>query len=71
MSAAKKATGTGSTKGTIKIRWVMSAIACPQKHKLIVRGLGLRKLQQVVVKPDNAGIRGMVAKIPHLVKIID
>ncbi len=71
MSAAKKDTKQATAKGTIKIRWVMSAIATPQKHKLIVRGLGLRKLQQVVVKPDNPGIRGMVAKIPHLVKIID
>ena len=62
MSAAKQA--------TIKIKWVMSAIQAPAKHKKIVRGLGLRKLQQVVEKPDNAGIRGMVAKIPHLVKII-
>jgi len=64
MSAAKK-------KATIKIRWVMSAICAPEKHKKIVRGLGLRKLQQVVEKPDNPGIRGMVAKIPHLVKIVE
>ena len=62
MSAAKNS--------TIKIQWVQSAIQSPAKHKKIVRGLGLRKLQQVVEKPDNAGIRGMVAKIPHLVKII-
>jgi len=63
MSAAKSS--------TIKIQWVQSAIQAPEKHKRIVRGLGLRKLQQVVEKPDNAGIRGMVAKIPHLVKIVD
>jgi large subunit ribosomal protein L30 len=62
MSAAKSA--------TIKIQWVQSAIQAPEKHKKIVRGLGLRKLQQVVEKPDNPGIRGMVAKIPHLVKIV-
>ena len=63
MSAAKKS--------TIRIQWVQSAIQSPEKHKKIVRGLGLRKLQQVVEKPDNDGIRGMVAKIPHLVKIVD
>jgi large subunit ribosomal protein L30 len=63
MSAAKSS--------TIRIKWVQSAIQAPAKHKKIVRGLGLRKLQQVVEKPDNAGIRGMVAKIPHLVKIVD
>jgi large subunit ribosomal protein L30 len=36
-----------------------------------VRGLGLRKIDQVVERPDNAGFRGMVAKIPHLVAIVD
>ena len=63
--AAKKKTET------VKIQWVQSAIAAPTKHKLIVRGLGLRKLQQVVERPDNPSIRGMVAKIPHLVRIIE
>ncbi len=57
--------------GTIKIQWVQSAIGCPQKHKLVVRGLGLRKLQQVVERPDTASIRGMVAKVPHLVRILE
>jgi large subunit ribosomal protein L30 len=65
MAAKKK------TAGTVKIQWVQSAIACPTKHKLIVRGLGLRKLQQVVERPDSPSIRGMVAKIPHLVRIIE
>ena len=55
---------------TIRIQWVQSAIACPEKHKKIVWGLGLRKLQQVVERPDTPAIRGMVAKIPHLVAIV-
>jgi large subunit ribosomal protein L30 len=57
--------------GTIRIQWVQSAIACPEKHKLVIRGLGLRKLQQVVERPDDASIRGMVAKVPHLVRILE
>jgi large subunit ribosomal protein L30 len=56
---------------TIRIQWVQSAIACPEKHKLVVRGLGLRKLQQVVERPDTPSIRGMVAKVPHLVRILE
>jgi len=60
-----------SKAGTIKIQWVQSAIGCPQKHKRVVRGLGLRKLQQVVERPDNAAIRGMVAKVPHLVRVVE
>jgi len=57
--------------GTIRIQWFRSAIACPQKHKLVIRGLGLRKLQHVVERPDTPSIRGMVAKVPHLVRIVD
>ena len=60
-----------SKAGSIKIQWVQSAIGCPQKHKRVVRGLGLRKLQQVVERPDNPAIRGMVAKVPHLVRIVE
>jgi len=60
-----------SKPATIRIKWVQSAIACPVKHKLVIRGLGLRKLQQVVERPDTPSIRGMVAKVPHLVRIID
>ena len=57
--------------GTIRIRLVRSGIGSPQKLKLVLRGLGLRKLQQGVEKPDNDGIRGMVAKVPHLVEIVE
>ncbi len=56
---------------TIKIKLVRSPICTPEKHKVVVRGLGLRKINQVVEKPDNAGIRGMVAKVPHLVAIVE
>ncbi len=55
----------------IKIKLVRSPICTPVTHKTIVRGLGLRKLNQVVEKPDNAGIRGMVKKVPHLLEIVD
>ncbi|HKQ73536.1 MAG TPA: 50S ribosomal protein L30 [Blastocatellia bacterium] len=55
----------------IKIQWYRSAIATPEKHKVIVRSLGLTKLNQVVERPDTAEIRGMVAKIPHLLRIVE
>jgi large subunit ribosomal protein L30 len=55
---------------TIKIKLVRSSICAPMKHKLVVRGLGLRKVNQVVERPDNTGIRGMVQKVPHLVAIV-
>ncbi len=56
---------------TIRLRWVRSAIGSPVKHKKVVRGLGFRKLQQVIERPDTDAIRGMVAKVPHLVEIVE
>ena len=55
----------------IKVQWYRSAIAAPEKHKVIVRSLGLTKLNQIVVRPDNDSVRGMVAKIPHLLRIVE
>jgi len=55
----------------IKIKLVRSPICAPEKHKKVVRGLGLRKVNQVVERPDTPSFRGMVAKIPHLVAIVD
>ena len=55
----------------IKIQWYRSSIATPEKHKVIVRSLGFTKLNQVVERPDNNSIRGMVAKVPHLLRIVE
>ena len=55
----------------IRIQWYRSSICTPLKHKTIVRSLGLTKLNQVVERPDNGSIRGMVAKVPHLLRIIE
>jgi large subunit ribosomal protein L30 len=58
-------------EGTIKIKLVGSPICTPQKHKDIVKSLGLKKLNRTVVKPDTPAFRGMVKKIPHLLEIVD
>ncbi len=55
----------------IKVQWYRSAIATPEKHKVIVRSLGFTKLNQIVERPDTPAIRGMVAKIPHLLRIVE
>ncbi|MEZ5362459.1 MAG: 50S ribosomal protein L30 [Bryobacterales bacterium] len=53
----------------IKIKLVRSTIGVPAKLRAVVKGLGLRKINQVVERPDNKGIRGMVAKAPHLLEV--
>jgi large subunit ribosomal protein L30 len=55
----------------VKIKLIRSINGRPEKHKKIVRSLGLRKMNQVVERPDTPSFRGMVAKIPHLLTIVD
>ena len=59
-----------SANGKIQLKWIRSAICAPVKQKLVVKGLGFTRLNQVIERPDTAAIRGMVAKVPHLVEIL-
>ena len=65
---AKKSTASG---GKLRLKYVRSAICTPVKHKKVVKGLGFTRLYQVVEREDTPSIRGMVAKIPHLVQILE
>ena len=58
-------------EGKIKIELHGSPICTPEKQKVIVRSLGLRKINQVVERPDTPGFRGMVAKVPHLLRVVE
>jgi len=58
------------THKTIRIKWVRSGIGFTYHQKTIVRSLGLRKLNQIVVRPDTPQIRGIVAAVPHLLAIV-
>jgi len=60
-----------SNGGTIKIQYYRSSIGYSQKQKDIVRNLGITKLNQVVTRPDSPATRGVVAKVPHLLRIVD
>ena len=66
MTSKKKSEG-----GKIHLKWVRSAICAPGKQKLVIKGLGFTRLNQVIERPDNAAIRGMVAKVPHLVRVVE
>ena len=61
---------TGNEGGKLNLKWVRSAICAPVKQKLVIKGLGFTRLNQVIERPDTAAIRGMVAKVPHLVEIM-
>jgi len=62
---------SNSEQAKIRIQYYRSFIAAPKTHKTIVRSLGLRKLNQVVERPDTESMRGAVAKVPHLLRIVE
>ena len=57
--------------GTIRIKQIGSLIGCTDKQRASVRGLGLRRMHQVVERQDTPEIRGMVKAVPHLVTIVE
>jgi large subunit ribosomal protein L30 len=65
---AKKKTGAVPAK-KLRIRLVRSLIGYPQNQRIVARGLGLRKINSEVVRPDSPEIRGMVNKITHVLKV--
>jgi large subunit ribosomal protein L30 len=60
---------TKKRSGTLKIKWVRSFVGCPRGMRQTIRGLGFRRMQQVVEREDTPAIRGMIAKIRHLVEV--
>jgi large subunit ribosomal protein L30 len=63
-------TSNKNSDGKLQLKWVRSAICTPVKHKRVVKGLGFTRLNQVIERPDTPAIRGMVAKVRHLVEIV-
>ena len=61
----------GDGSGTIRIQYYRSFIAFPKTQKLIVRSIGLTKMNQIVERPDTKSMRGVVAKVPHLLRIVE
>ncbi|HDL07247.1 MAG TPA: 50S ribosomal protein L30 [Desulfobacteraceae bacterium] len=55
--------------GKLKITLVKSMIGTPEKHRKILNGMGLTKLNKIVELEDTPSIRGMVNKVPHMVKV--
>ena len=60
-----------ASKKSIVIEQYRSGIGFSLRQKRTLRALGLRKLNQRVERPDNPAVRGMVAKICHLVRIVE
>ncbi len=60
-----------SNDATLKIKLVRSPIGNRENQKQTVRSLGLRRINQIVEKPDNPQIRGMIFTVKHLVQVVE
>ena len=56
---------------TIKIKQIGSPIRRPESQKKILIGLGLGKMNRIVVRQDTPEVRGAIAKLPHIVAVIE
>ncbi len=56
---------------TVKIKWVVSFIACPDDMRQTIRGLGFRRMNQIVERQDTPAVRGMIHKVRHLVEVVE
>ena len=56
-------------KKQIKVTLLRSPIGAQPKHRACVRGLGLKRIRQTVILEDTPAIRGMAAKIDHMVRV--
>jgi large subunit ribosomal protein L30 len=62
---------TGTTVGSLRLELYKSPIGYSARQRATVQALGLRRLRQVVVQSDTPAIRGMLAKVSHLVRIVE
>lgn len=69
MAVKEKAPKQAKKTGKLKIQLVRSVIGRPGKQREVVKGLGLRRIDSVVIREDCPEIRGMINKISHLVNV--
>jgi large subunit ribosomal protein L30 len=68
---ATKNQKTKASSAKIKVQYYRSAIGFTEHQKLIVKGLGFGKLNTTREVSDTPAVRGMIAKVPHLVRVLE
>ena len=56
---------------TIKVQQIASANRRPESQQKTLIGLGLNKMRRVSTLPDSPEVRGMIAKVQHLVRVVE
>ena len=54
---------------SVRITLKRSPIGTPERHRLVLRGLGLRKIRQSVVRPYTAQVRGLIHQVGYLLEV--
>jgi len=54
---------------SVRVTLRRSPIGTPERHRLVLRGLGLRRIRQTVVHPDTPQVRGMIQKVGYLLEV--
>lgn len=60
---------TGSSSRNLSITLVRSVIGTPQRHRVVLHSLGLRRLRQTVVRPDTPQVQGIIHRVGYLLKV--
>lgn len=55
----------------LRVKQIRSGIGCPREMRETLKALGLGKMHRVTERPDTREVRGMIAKIPHLVEVVE
>jgi large subunit ribosomal protein L30 len=71
VTAKKEPESAEKATRTVKIQQVVSFIGSTDDIRQAVRGLGLRRMHQVVEREDTPSIRGMIHKVRHLVRVVE
>ena len=53
----------------LKLRLIRSLIGLSPRQEATVKALGLRRINQVVVQADTPTVRGMIARVPHVLEV--
>jgi large subunit ribosomal protein L30 len=68
--SVSKASRTPEPAGqSVRVTLRRSPIGTPERHRLVLRGLGLRRIRQTVVHPDTPQVRGMIQKVGYLLEV--
>lgn len=60
-----------AAKKTVRVQQVKSVIGYTKRQRATVRGLGLRRIRQIVELEDTDAVRGMIEKVNHLVVVLE